>query len=233
MSACISPIDKQTGIQKKTGDSAIIKVKNAALKVSEAFKAYNYTVDQSKIKDSLGREINSIVLTLNFLDFNKDYKKSKVASASALILFKDIDQSKYNEYDRITVILKAPKIEYKKDYSISDIKKANELMKNATAFINSLQTYNNDYKKSIDKTLILNADIEKTRNMFSTLTSTYGKMTSIIITGFNYNHSTETNEPILVLWIETNFNKNVSFFKFYISLTSNKIIYFMTSSKAE
>ncbi len=200
-----------------------------AQKISSMFNADSYNLEQTKTEDAFGNEIRSTVLTLDLL--KSKYKKQKVTSTSAMVFFNEIDQSKCHENDSVMIILKTAEYEYKKGYSVKDLRTADTLMKQVVKFINSFQTVDSVYIRELtDTVMIPDSNLEKTAKLFSSLNLAYGNVTSITTTGFSYNQSTETGQPILVLWIEVNNDKNVSFCTFYISLIAHKIIYYNISS---
>lgn len=204
----------------------------ALIKIDNVFKAKSSNIMHGIVIAKSGKEISVTKLTLIFPTLNFQYKKQKITSIAALTFYNETLNLNYKSIDSISVSLKAMDNVYNKTYEIGEIRTANEFLNKIFSCVKNVQIGNIDtLYEMVDSTKILRSDLIQTKNLFSELKHSYGSITKIISTGFSYNHSQDTNEPILILWVELNNNKKVSFCTFYISLATQKIIYYNIDSK--
>jgi hypothetical protein len=198
----------------------------AARIAAEIFKAENCFIAHSTYDDTEKRSSKIIILTLqNLKGVEKKYSKDKITSTTALTFINNVDKQDYQDFQTLKIVIENNPT-FEKLYEIDKLAYTNRLLKKVSDFF--MLTSGNDSSKVkpiIDNSKIQDSILNIVVYTVAQIEKEFGKLNNIKITGFRYDHITETNEPIIVTWVEATNGKAITKYSFYISSQTEKIIY--------
>lgn len=203
------------------------KEQNATSKAAAIFNAENCTIGHTKSADTQKGTHNIIVVTLKNPKVKPDkYPKDKTGSISAMTIIQELTKEDYADYDQMKIVVEDNSSSFEKNYEIVQLVNTIPVLNNIQKYFEfSSKKDTLNLKNIISSTDISDSTIFSLINTSRQLDSTYGKLNSVNITGFRYDHVTQTNEPLVVAWAETTNGNSVTDYTFYISEKSNKIIF--------
>jgi hypothetical protein len=203
------------------------KEQNAASKAAAIFNAENCTIGHTKSADTQKGTHNIIVVTLKNPKVKPDkYPMDKTGSISAMTVIQELTKEDYADFDQMKIVVEDNSSSFEKDYEIGQLVNTIPLLNNIQKYFEfSTKKDTLNLKQIISFSDISDSTIFSLINASRQLDSIYGKLNSVNITGFRYDHVTQTNEPLVVAWAETTNGNSVTDYTFYISEKKNKIIF--------
>lgn len=201
---------------------------NAAAKSAKLWGAQKSSVGSSSSVDTQKGANKDLILTLeNLTGVKADYPNENVTSISAYTFIDNISPDEYKGYDNIKVILKNNSSVFEKSYKISDIILAKEMFKTVDLFSKKITSGNlHEFETLFDRQSIPDSTITQIKTAILSIESTDGRPEKGTVIRFDFDHLKETNEAVMVCYVELESKKSYSTYKLILKTSDKKIIYF-------
>jgi hypothetical protein len=199
-----------------------------AKKTAIFLNAESYTTSISNTVDS--RKGTGTVLVVSFKNISntKNYSHEKVTSLSAYRIISEMKKEDYSKFSMLKIVIENDNEKYEQAYEISKLVTILPLIQSAMSFfsLNDKEDFI-ALRKIMSEAEIPDTTIQGALRISKQINLEYGKPGSIDVIGFSFNKVAETNEPLLIVWVEEKYkNDQMINYVFYVSEKSKKILYF-------
>jgi hypothetical protein len=205
------------------------KMEEAAEKAGKIFGCTSSTIS-FEMDESGASEQGTVVL--HFTDpmlIPADYPAEKFTSICALAFLKNLKMEEYQDYDQVKVVLTRSGSAENKSFPIPQLQKVDQAVVPVSQFLDWRPGVNDEsVLKSFDSTFIPDSAVLAFGNALLEQDSINGNTIRHNIIGYRQDHLQENNQPVYVIWAETEKEKRNVPYTFYISEESGKIIYITT-----
>lgn len=200
----------------------------SAEELQKQFSAEDCRIGHGFSADTGKGSKKTVTLTLEGVaDFDQYKNKEYITSIAALKYYQGQNAAALAEYEEIEVKAASGSSSFDKSYPVADMNSVQPALQTVNDFFQLLKEEKvAQVPELVDSRRISDSTMMVIMGGLQTLDSLYGSHAHATVLGFQFNHTTEGNEPVLVCWTEAiNGENNATNFQFYVGRESKKIMY--------